>query len=91
MHCGRTEHALRLRRGWPANPVLQRRAKRRQGGIDFQNSVLTTENKATVLLRHAYAEVKDDDFRFLVGQTWDVISPLTPGMLMSLGIVAEAA
>ena len=27
-------------------------------------------------------EVKDDDFRFLVGQTWDVISPLYPGMLM---------
>jgi hypothetical protein len=50
--------------------------------IDFQNSVLTTENKPTVLLRHAYAEVKDDEFRLLVGQTWDVISPLYPGMLM---------
>jgi len=50
--------------------------------IDFQNSVLSTENKATVLLRHAYWEVKDEQFRFLVGQTWDVISPLLPGMLM---------
>jgi hypothetical protein len=50
--------------------------------IDFQNSVLSTENKATVLLRHAYLEVKDEQFRFLAGQTWDVISPLNPGMLM---------
>ena len=44
--------------------------------IDFQNSVLSTENKATILLRHAYAEVKNEEFRLLVGQTWDVISPL---------------
>jgi hypothetical protein len=57
--------------------------------IDFQNSPLvsstgvpTTENKATLLLRHAYAEVKNDEFRLLAGQTWDVISPLMPGMLM---------
>ena len=50
--------------------------------IDFQNNVLSTENKPTILLRHAYFDVKDDDFRFLVGQTWDVISPLYPGMLM---------
>ncbi len=57
--------------------------------IDFQNSpivsstgVPTTENKATILLRHAYAEVKNEEFRFLVGQTWDIISPLNPGMLM---------
>jgi hypothetical protein len=50
--------------------------------IDFQNSVLSTENKATILLRHAYAEVKNEDFRVLAGQTWDVISPLNPGMLL---------
>jgi len=57
-----------------------------QGGgkveVDFQNSVLSTENKPTIMLRHAYLEVKDEDFRLLVGQTWDVISPLLPGMLM---------
>ena len=40
------------------------------------------ENKPTIMLRHAYVEVKDDDFRFLAGQTWDVISPLNPNMLM---------
>ena len=50
--------------------------------VDFQNSVLSTENKPTILLRHAYLEVKDDEQRFLVGQTWDVISPLLPGMLL---------
>ena len=48
--------------------------------IDFQGSFVT-ENKAGVLLRHAYWETKDDDFRFLVGQTWDVISPLYPSTL----------
>jgi hypothetical protein len=57
--------------------------------IDFQNDLLaktngaiSTENKPTIMLRHAYLEVKDDEFRFLVGQTWDVVSPLLPGMLM---------
>ena len=53
--------------------------------IDFQNNTLNAlsgENKSTVMLRHAYFEVKDEDFRLLVGQTWDVISPLYPGMLM---------
>jgi hypothetical protein len=49
--------------------------------VDFQNQVLSTENKPTILLRHAYVEVKDEDFRLLGGQTWDVISPLTPGVL----------
>lgn len=57
--------------------------------VDFQNSPITsstgvpsTENKATILLRHAYFDVKTDEYRFLAGQTWDVISPLWPGMLM---------
>jgi hypothetical protein len=53
--------------------------------IDFQNYALNAtagENKSTVMLRHAYFDVKNDDFRLLVGQTWDVISPLYPGMLL---------
>jgi hypothetical protein len=50
--------------------------------VDFQNSVLSTENKATIMLRHAYAEAKNDECRLVVGQTWDVISPLFPGMLL---------
>jgi len=53
-----------------------------KGEIDIQNSVLSTENKATLMLRHAYFEVKNEEFRLLGGQTWDVISPLLPGMLM---------
>jgi hypothetical protein len=43
--------------------------------IDFQGQFLT-RNKPGVLLRHAYVEAKDDEYRLLVGQTWDVISPL---------------
>ena len=50
--------------------------------IDFQGAFNGTDNKGSVLLRHAYVEVKNDDFRLLAGQTWDVISPLNPSMLM---------
>ncbi len=50
--------------------------------IDFFGVFSGTENKPSVLLRHAYWEVKDDRFRLLGGQTWDVISPLYPGTLM---------
>jgi hypothetical protein len=48
--------------------------------IDFHGAFVV-ENKPGVLLRHAYGEVKDDEFRLLAGQTWDVISPLNPGVL----------
>lgn len=50
--------------------------------VDFQNSLLSTENKPTIMLRHAYLEVKNEEYRLLFGQTWDVISPLLPGTLM---------
>jgi hypothetical protein len=43
--------------------------------VDFQGQFVT-RNKPGLLLRHAYIEAKNDDFRLLVGQTWDVISPL---------------
>ncbi|MBN2473714.1 MAG: hypothetical protein JXB62_03850 [Pirellulales bacterium] len=49
--------------------------------FDFQGSY-TVENKPGVLLRHAYWEVKNSDFRLLAGQTWDVVSPLLPGTIM---------
>ncbi|MBN1591080.1 MAG: carbohydrate porin [Pirellulales bacterium] len=49
--------------------------------FDFQGNFVT-ENKPGVLLRHAYWEVKNDDFRLLMGQTWDVIAPLNPGTIM---------
>lgn len=52
--------------------------------VDFQQNLVGTarENRPTVMLRHAYAEVKNEEFRLLCGQTWDVISPLYPGTLM---------
>jgi hypothetical protein len=49
--------------------------------VDFQGSFVT-ENKGSLLLRHAYIEVKNDDFRLVAGQTWDVISPLFPTCVM---------
>ena len=49
--------------------------------FDFQGAS-ASENKGTVLLRHAYWEVKNEEFRLLGGQTWDVISPLMPGSIM---------
>ncbi|MGA2035259.1 MAG: hypothetical protein ABSG68_23680 [Thermoguttaceae bacterium] len=48
--------------------------------FDFQRQI-DTENKPSVILRHAYLEIKNEDYRLLCGQTWDVISPLIPGVL----------
>ncbi|MBN1912512.1 MAG: hypothetical protein JW818_22510 [Pirellulales bacterium] len=50
--------------------------------FDFQGSMSATENRGGVLLRHAYVEVKNDDYRLLMGQTWDIISPLYPNTTM---------
>lgn len=57
--------------------------------VDFQAAlgtaeglrVLAPENQTAVQIRHAYAEVKNDEFRLMAGQTWDLVSPLNPGML----------
>ncbi len=48
--------------------------------IDFHGAFVI-ENKPGVLLRHAYGEIYDDEFRLLAGQYWDLISPLNPGTL----------
>lgn len=48
--------------------------------IDFHGQGVT-ENRTAMLLRHAYGEFKTDDWRFVGGQTWDVISPLNPNVL----------
>lgn len=50
--------------------------------IDFFGDGPVNPNRAGVLLRHAYFELKNEDFRFLFGQTSDVISPIFPGVLM---------
>ncbi|MCY2996391.1 MAG: hypothetical protein NTY19_52370 [Planctomycetota bacterium] len=48
--------------------------------VDFHGQFLT-ENQATIQIRHAYAEVKNEDWKLMAGQTWDLISPLIPGVV----------
>ncbi len=48
--------------------------------IDFHGEFII-ENRASVLLRQAFWEAKDESLRILVGQHWDVISPLYPNTL----------
>ena len=44
--------------------------------FDFYGDGATHENKASVLLRHAFLELKKGNLSLLAGQTSDVISPL---------------
>jgi hypothetical protein len=75
-----------------AGPLVPLFANAQSGGrleADFQAvlgsaeglRVVAPENQTGIQIRHAYAEVKNDDFRLMAGQTWDLISPLNPGML----------
>lgn len=50
--------------------------------IDFQGDFSNTINRGGVLLRHAYVEAKNSEYRLLLGQTWDVVSPLNPNTCM---------
>jgi hypothetical protein len=64
-----------------AGPRLWQFSCAESGGkveFDFQGDMVALENKGAVLLRHAYWEVKNDYYRLLFGQTWDVISPIYP-------------
>jgi len=45
--------------------------------IDFHGQFLT-ENQSTIQIRHAYAEVKNENWRVMAGQNWDLMSPLLP-------------
>jgi hypothetical protein len=45
--------------------------------IDFFDSFVN-ENQPGLRLRHVYWEAKNERVRFMVGQDWDVISPLLP-------------
>lgn len=49
--------------------------------VDFYEG--GSENKARLMMRHAYLQLDwpDWDFNILAGQTWDVISPLAPNTL----------
>lgn len=66
-----------------AGPRIPMFCNAKSGGkieIDFHGAFVV-ENKPGVLLRHAYGEVKNENFRLLAGQTWDIISPLYPDTL----------
>jgi len=48
-------------------------------GLGVSSAGLTSqENKATSMLRHAYAQITKGHWSFLAGQTSDIISPLVP-------------
>lgn len=48
--------------------------------MDFQNTYVL-ENDADVELRKAYIQLQNDDFMFMIGQTWELLSPLYPTAL----------
>ncbi|MBQ6617586.1 MAG: hypothetical protein IJH67_14600 [Thermoguttaceae bacterium] len=53
------------------------------GKVEFDlQRTIDFDNKTTVHLRHCYVEAISDEWRILIGQTWDVVSPLAPGTLM---------
>ncbi len=52
------------------------------GKVEFDlQRTIDFDNKTTVHLRHCYVEAVSEETRFLIGQTWDVVSPLAPGTL----------
>ncbi len=66
----------------PRIPLLHNSISSALVEIDFQSPLTdATENKATVQLRHAYWQARNEYYRVLVGQYWDVISPLNTDML----------
>ncbi|MBO5438091.1 MAG: hypothetical protein J6A23_10555, partial [Thermoguttaceae bacterium] len=48
--------------------------------MDFQNTYVF-ENEADVELRKAYIQLQSDEFMFLMGQTWELLSPFYPTVL----------
>lgn len=64
-------------------PTLPTPGELKSGGkieLDFIGEFVDS-NRAHARLRHIYWEAKNESHRFLVGQTWDVISPLFPRTL----------
>jgi len=45
--------------------------------VDFQNNT-TLRNRGALMLRRAFVDFKRDDTRLLIGQEWEVLSPLVP-------------
>jgi len=66
-----------------AGPSPEQRPDVKLGGkveLDFQGEWVL-KNKSGVLFRQAYIEAKNEEWRLLFGQAWDLMSPLYPGML----------
>lgn len=40
-----------------------------------------TDNKATILIRHAYFTISNGSWTILAGQSWDLVSPLNPATI----------
>ena len=49
--------------------------------FDFQGQFANTRNRGGVLFRKGFIQIEDDCHRILMGQTWDIMSPLYPKML----------
>lgn len=49
--------------------------------IDFQGPYLTRSD-GSILFRQAYVDLKNEEYRWLFGQTWEVLSPLYPNCLL---------
>jgi hypothetical protein len=62
--------------GWLADAKIGGRLE-----LDFQGPFINA-NQGKVLFRQAYAEVKNEDYRLMAGQAWEVLSPLYPYMLL---------
>lgn len=53
-----------------------------KGQLEFDlYGATVAENRAMLLLRHAYFSVQKNHFKIVAGQTWDLISPLNPSTL----------
>lgn len=48
------------------------------GGV---SGATVAQNKALLMLRHAYFTIQSGNTRLLAGQSWDLVSPLNPGTL----------
>jgi hypothetical protein len=49
--------------------------------VDFEGPFINA-NDGKLLFRQGYIEVKNDEYRLLLGQAWEVMSPLYPYMLL---------
>jgi len=49
--------------------------------VDFQGNINATRNRPGLMLRRAFVDFTDNDTRLLIGQDWEVISPLVPQSL----------